>query len=392
MNNKKDYYQILNVDKTASEEDIKKSYKKLALQYHPDKNPGNDEACEKFKEVSEAYSVLSNKDKRAQYDMMGTVDESFGGEDPFFVFNNIFQQHMNNFMNMKYEDNINLGNIFGNMTGMPQGAFPFGNIHVRVHTFPTDVFPQNEKIFDNTQFHFQENEEEEFNEIPNLPNIFKNLFNKDKKINKEKPIKIINGKPDNLVYNITVNFKDIYNKKMKKITILRKRKKNGVYIEKKKKIEIPIYGKEILLENEGDELKNYKDKGDVIINIFNEKDLNFKRINEYDILTYKDISICQFYTGFVYDLILPHGEVLKVQSEKMKNKNHLIQKINQKGLPYIDDNEDEKNGNLYVLYKIIFPENIDELKNIEVYKENDNINDYNIIAYNCDFDEIFKNE
>lgn len=93
MNNKKDYYQILNLDKTASEEDIKKSYKKLALQYHPDKNPGNDEACEKFKEVSEAYSILINKEKRNQYDMMGSVDESFNGEDPFLFliifFNNI---------------------------------------------------------------------------------------------------------------------------------------------------------------------------------------------------------------------------------------------------------------------------------------------------------------
>ena len=390
MNNKKDYYKILNIDKDSSDEDIKKSYRKLALQYHPDKNPGDNEACEKFKELSEAYSVLSNNDKRKQYDMMGMVDESFSGEDPFFVFNNIFQQHMNNFMNMKYDDNINLGNIFGNMTGMQSEAFPFGNIHVRVHTFPTDIFPQNEKIFDNTEFH--ENQEEEFNEIPHLKNIFKNLFNKEKKIDKEKPIQVINLKPDNLIYNITVKFEDIYNKKNKKITIIRKRRKNGLYIEKKKKIEIPIYGKEILLEKEGDELKNYKYKGDVIINIFNEKDLNFKRINEYDMLTYKEIFINQFYTAFVYELILPHGEVLKIQTEKMKNKDHLIQKINNKGIPYIDEDGIEKEGNLYIIYKIIFPENIEELKNIEYYEENSNINDYNIIAYNCDFDEIFKND
>ena len=390
MNNKKDYYKILNIDKNSPDEDIKKSYRKLALQYHPDKNPGDNEACEKFKELSEAYSVLSNKDKRKQYDMMGMVDESFSGEDPFFVFNNIFQQHMNSFMNMKYDDNINLGNIFGNMTGMQSEAFPFGNIHVRVHTFPTDIFPQNEKIFDNTDFH--ENQEEEFSEVPHLKNIFKNLFNKEKKIDEEKSIQIINLKPDNLIYNITVKFEDIYNKKNKKITIVRKRRKNGLYIEKKKKIEIPIYGKEILLEKEGDELKNYKYKGDVIINIFNEKDLNFKRINEYDMLTYKEIFINQFYTAFVYELILPHGEVLKIQTEKMKNKDHLIQKINNKGIPYIDEDGIEKEGNLYVIYKIIFPENIEELKKIEYYEEKSNINDYNIIAYNCDFDEIFKND
>ena len=109
-------------------------------------------------------------------------------------------------------------------------------------------------------------------------------------------------------------------------------------------------------------------------------------------LTYKNIKINQFYTAFVYDLILPHGEVLKVQSERMKNKDYLIQKINKKGLPYIDDDGDEKEGNLYVIYKIIFPETFEELKNLEVNEENSNINDYNTIAYNCDFDEIFKND
>lgn len=53
---------------------------------------------------------------------------------------------MSNFMNMNYDDNINLGNIFGNMTGMPDGVFPFGNIHVRVHTFPTDIFLKMKKF------------------------------------------------------------------------------------------------------------------------------------------------------------------------------------------------------------------------------------------------------
>jgi molecular chaperone DnaJ len=68
---KKDYYEILGVDKNASKDDIKKAYKKLALQYHPDRNQGNKESEEKFKEVGEAYSVLSDDNKRAKYDRFG---------------------------------------------------------------------------------------------------------------------------------------------------------------------------------------------------------------------------------------------------------------------------------------------------------------------------------
>jgi molecular chaperone DnaJ len=68
---KRDYYEILGVDKSASKEDIKKAYKKLALKFHPDKNKGEKESEEKFKEVGEAYSVLSDDNKRARYDRFG---------------------------------------------------------------------------------------------------------------------------------------------------------------------------------------------------------------------------------------------------------------------------------------------------------------------------------
>lgn len=68
---KRDYYEILGVAKNAGLDDIKKAYRKMAIQYHPDKNPGNPEAEEKFKEAAEAYSVLSNPEKRAQYDRFG---------------------------------------------------------------------------------------------------------------------------------------------------------------------------------------------------------------------------------------------------------------------------------------------------------------------------------
>lgn len=81
MKNKADYYQLLGVSKTASADDIKKAYRKLAMQYHPDKNPGNKEAEHKFKEISEAYEVLKDDQKRAAYDQYGhaAFEQGMGG-------------------------------------------------------------------------------------------------------------------------------------------------------------------------------------------------------------------------------------------------------------------------------------------------------------------------
>ena len=97
---KRDYYEILGVDKGTSAAEIKKAYRKVAIKYHPDKNPDNKEAEEKFKEAAEAYEVLSNEDKKARYDRYGHAgvdpQAGFGGrggmtmEDIFSNFSDIF--------------------------------------------------------------------------------------------------------------------------------------------------------------------------------------------------------------------------------------------------------------------------------------------------------------
>ncbi len=103
MASKRDYYEVLGVSKNASAEEIKKSYRQQALKFHPDKNPGDKEAEEKFKEAAEAYEVLSNQDKRARYDRYGHagLGNAAGGgfgqgmtiEDIFNSFGDIFGGH-----------------------------------------------------------------------------------------------------------------------------------------------------------------------------------------------------------------------------------------------------------------------------------------------------------
>ena len=101
---KRDYYEVLGVGKNATPEELKKAYRKLALQYHPDRNPGDKEAEEKFKEAAEAYDVLSNPDKKARYDQFGhaAFEGGAGGYEGGMNINDIFSQ---------------FGDIFGDFFG-----------------------------------------------------------------------------------------------------------------------------------------------------------------------------------------------------------------------------------------------------------------------------------
>ena len=120
----KDYYKILGVDRNAAEEQLKKAYRKLAMKYHPDRNKGDKRAEERFKEVNEAYAVLSDKEKRRQYDMFGAegFQQRFSREDIFrnFDFGQVFKD-----FGFGSEDHFS--RIFGGPgTGRQQRAFGRG--------------------------------------------------------------------------------------------------------------------------------------------------------------------------------------------------------------------------------------------------------------------------
>lgn len=132
MAEKRDYYEVLGVSKNATPEELKKAYRKLALQYHPDRNPGDKEAEEKFKEAAEAYEVLSNPDKRARYDRYGHAGMSGAGgysgqgmsmDDIFSQFGDLFAD-------------FGLGSFFGGGFGGSRSGGTVrergGNIRVKV--------------------------------------------------------------------------------------------------------------------------------------------------------------------------------------------------------------------------------------------------------------------
>ncbi|HJL18951.1 MAG TPA: molecular chaperone DnaJ [Sandaracinaceae bacterium LLY-WYZ-13_1] len=108
---KRDYYEVLGVDRSVSTADLKKAYRRLALKHHPDRNPDDPEAEARFKEVSEAYSVLSDDEKRAIYDRYGHAGLQGGGQPGFGSVEDIF---------------THFGDIFGDLFGMGGMGGPFG--------------------------------------------------------------------------------------------------------------------------------------------------------------------------------------------------------------------------------------------------------------------------
>ena len=110
MANRRDYYEVLGIERTASDREISSAYRKLATKYHPDRHPGDEEATAKFKEASEAYEVLSDRDKRTRYDQYGHAGVEGAGQQ-FASADDIFEAFGEMFG----------GGVFGDIFGARRG-------------------------------------------------------------------------------------------------------------------------------------------------------------------------------------------------------------------------------------------------------------------------------
>ena len=132
---KRDYYEVLGVDKSASADEIKKAYRKLAVKYHPDKNPGDKEAEEKFKEAAEAYSILSDADKKAKYDQFGHAGVDGAGPDfsgGFGNLNDILNDLFGGAFGGGFGGFSGFGGFGGGRGGQQQRVYRGRDIRVRV--------------------------------------------------------------------------------------------------------------------------------------------------------------------------------------------------------------------------------------------------------------------
>lgn len=339
-----DYYNILEINKNASDDDIKNAYKKLAVKHHPDKNQNRIESQEKFKKIAEAYQVLSDKNKRRLYDNKGIsgLNSNFINFDAFNIFNKFFGE-----------------------------VFP-SDIKVEIYSFDGNL---DKKYGINKDF---------------MKNTNENFIKKEK------------TKTEPLYYNINCSLEDIYMKKNKIINLDRIRYEDDKYIKKSIEYNIPLYLRETIFYNEGDDSIDFH-RNDVIVNIYDKPHDKFTRINDFDLLYSHHVNLFDIYNGFSFNIQHLDNQIIKIISrpESMISQGHLYQIIENLGL-YND--ETKLRGNLIIRYVLEFP--LLESKDMNILfevigkkhnKDNLDYEDINskddlIEAKNIAYEEIYMNE
>ena len=306
MNENKDYYKILGVDKKASHDEIKKAFRRLSLQTHPDKNNNDPIATNKFKEVNEAWQVLQDENKRRQYDTGGI----FG---------------MNDATQINPEDLFK--EIFGH-------GNPFGS----------NIFQGMAPNFDNVETHFFH--------VGGMPNV-----------NIRQPI----SKPSPIVKKIKIPIEYAYTGCNIPIEIERWIQDGNTKTKENETLYVKIPNG--IDENEMIELKgkgnviNDRNRGDVKIFVTVENKTEYTR-KGLDLIYYKSITLKEALCGFVFSMKYIDGRNFQINN----GEGNIIVPGFKKVIPNMGMKRDDNIGNLIIEFNIIFPESLSK-EQLEILKE-----------------------
>jgi DnaJ family protein B protein 11 len=296
------YYEILGVNEKASKDEIKKAYRNLSFKNHPDKNQGNQDATSKFQKINEAYEILGDEEKKAEYDMTRN--------NPFFRMNN--HGSGNSEMEVPIDEIFNAffggGPIFGNMGGFP--GMPMGG---KVH------------IFHGGPMGFQQAMQ----------------------------------KPSPIIKNITINMEQVLNGAVVPIEIERWIVNNGIKVFEKETVYVTVPhgvddGEIIILRNKGNSI-NENVKGDIKIIIKVKNDTLFKRVG-LDLILEKTISLKDSLCGFSFEINYINGKIYTLNN----NKGNIIPPGYKKLYANMGIKRGEHVGNMIILFNVDFPTQLTE--------------------------------
>jgi DnaJ-class molecular chaperone len=323
------FYNILGVEETATKDEIKKAYRKLSLQWHPDKNPGNSIAIEKFQKISEAYETLSDENKRQEYDGRNNSPfmrmNSMGGNGEFTNVDELFSALFGGMPG-------GMGGMPGAMHGMPGGMHGMGGMMSGIHGM-MGGFPPGANI-----------------------HIFRNGV----------PVNMMQ-KPAPIVKNIEITMDQVLTGTNIPVEIERWIIENGNKVFEKETlyIHVPkgIDDNEILLLKDKGNAINDECKGDIKLFIKVDNNTDFRR-SGLDLILEKTISLKEALCGFTFELKYINGKTYTIHN----NGGNIIVPDYNKIIPNMGLSRESHQGNLVIHFNVVFPETLTK-ETIEKLKE-----------------------
>ncbi|XP_073825573.1 dnaJ protein homolog 1 isoform X1 [Musca autumnalis] len=336
----KDYYKTLGIPKTATDEEIKKAYRKLALRYHPDKNKAAN-AEEKFKEVAEAYEVLSDKSKREVYDKYGEDGLKSGGRSNGTSSNNTFTYQFHG------DPRATFAQFFGSSN-------PFASF-----------FDMGDNLFDKNVFDLDT--EHDFFSSPfgglgsrhGLGGAFRPSF-RSHSFNVHTPFKKEKQQDPPVEHDLYVTLEEIYHGCVKKMKISRRvQQPDGTSKKEDKYVSISIKpgwksGTKVTFQKEGDQSPG-KIPSDIVFIIRDKPHAMFKREGS-DLRYTARLTLKQALCGVVFQVPTMSGDKLRISTMQEIIKPNTVKRIQGYGLPFPKDTS--RKGDLLVAFDIQFPEKL----------------------------------